>query len=60
MGMLKLKPSCKDYIGGGHRLAEEDGKAELCCHFCPSRYTFPKEELLGMIAEKTLDTREDL
>ena len=41
-------------------MAEEDGKAELCCHFCPSRYTFPKEELLGMIAEKTLDTREDL
>ena len=41
-------------------MAEEDGKAELCCHFCPNRYTFPKEELLGMIAEKTLDTREDL
>ena len=42
MGMLKLKPSCKDYIGGGHRLAEEYGKEydgdvlaeswELSCH----------------------------
>ncbi len=42
MGMLKLKPSCKDYIWGGHRLAEEYGKEydgdvlaeswELSCH----------------------------
>mgnify|MGYP001046016686 CR=1 FL=1 len=40
--MLKLKPSCKDYIWGGHRLAEEYGKEydgdvlaeswELSCH----------------------------
>ena len=42
MGILKLKPSCKDYIWGGHRLAEEYGKEydgsvlaeswELSCH----------------------------
>lgn len=25
MSILKLKPSCKDYIWGGHRLAEEYG-----------------------------------
>jgi len=41
-------------------MAEEDGQAELCCHFCPNRYTFTKEELLEMIAEKTLDSGEDL
>ncbi len=42
MSILKLKPSCKDYIWGGHRLAEEynvlfEGKSpaeawELSCH----------------------------
>lgn len=42
MGILKLKPSCKDYLWGGHRLAEEYGKEcpgevlaetwELSCH----------------------------
>ena len=42
MSILKLKPSCKDYLWGGHRLAEEygvkyDGKVlaeawELSCH----------------------------
>ena len=42
MCLLKLKPSCKDYIWGGHRLAEEYGKEydgevlaetwELSCH----------------------------
>ena len=42
MGIVKLKPSCKDYIWGGHRLAEEynvafDGPVlaeawELSCH----------------------------
>ena len=26
MSVLKLKPSCKDYLWGGHRLAEEYGK----------------------------------
>ena len=42
MGIVKLRPSCKDYIWGGHRLAEEynvafDGPVlaeawELSCH----------------------------
>lgn len=42
MSVLKLKPSCKDYMWGGHRLAEEYGVAydgnvlaeawELSCH----------------------------
>ncbi len=41
-------------------MAEEDGQAELCCHFCPNRYTFSREELLAMIAEKTLDSKGDL
>ncbi len=41
-------------------MAEEDGQAELCCHFCPNRYTFTKEELLAIIGEKTLDTGTDL
>ena len=42
MSILKLKPSCKDYIWGGTRLKEEYGKEydgdvlaeswELSCH----------------------------
>lgn len=42
MGILKLRPGCKDYIWGGHRLVEEYGKQydgevlaetwELSCH----------------------------
>ena len=42
VGILKLRPSCKDYIWGGHRLVEEYGKEfdgeilaeswELSCH----------------------------
>ena len=42
MSILKLKPSCKDYLWGGHRLAEEYGVEydgdilaeawELSCH----------------------------
>lgn len=42
MSVLKLKPSCKDYLWGGHRLVEEYGKEydgeilaetwELSCH----------------------------
>lgn len=42
MSILKLKPSCKDYLWGGHRLVEEYGKDyegdvlaetwELSCH----------------------------
>lgn len=40
-------------------MAEEDGQAELCCHFCRNRFTFGREELFGMIAKKTVDTGED-
>ena len=29
MSILKLKPSCKDYLWGGHRLAEEYGKEDI-------------------------------
>ena len=42
MSILKLKPSCKDYLWGGNRLKEEYGKEyegdvlaetwELSCH----------------------------
>lgn len=42
MSVYKLKPSCKDYLWGGHRLADEYGKEydgevlaetwELSCH----------------------------
>lgn len=37
-------------------MAEEDGQAEVCCHFCRNRYTFGREELFEMIAKKTVDT----
>lgn len=37
-------------------MAEEDGQAELCCHFCPNRYLFTREELFAMIGKKTVDT----
>lgn len=30
-------------------IAEEDGKAELGCHFCGRKYSFEKEELLDML-----------
>ena len=59
MSILKLKPSCKDYLWGGHRLAEEygvkyDGKVlaeawELSCH--PDG---PSYIANGMYAGKTL------
>jgi len=59
MGMLKLKPSCKDYIWGGRRLAEEYGKEydgdvlaeswELSCH--PDG---PSTIVNGAFAGKTL------
>ena len=29
MSVLKLKPSCKDYLWGGHRLVEEYGKESV-------------------------------
>lgn len=32
-------------------IIEEDGKAELCCHFCPEKYEFNKEELKQILEE---------
>lgn len=40
-------------------MAEEDGQAELCCHFCPRRFVFSREELFAIIAQKTVDTDGD-
>lgn len=41
-------------LGAGElrAMAEEDGQAELCCHFCRNRFTFPREELLEMVSRK--------
>ena len=65
MSILKLKPSCKDYLWGGHRLAEEygvkyDGKVlaeawELSCH--PDG---PSYIANGMYAGKTLQEYIDI
>lgn len=32
-------------------MAEEDGSAEVCCHFCTNKYNFSKDELLRMASE---------
>ena len=32
-------------------IIEEDGQAELSCHFCNSKYTFTKAELLAILRE---------
>ena len=31
MSILKLKPACKDYLWGGHRLVDEDLTKENHC-----------------------------
>lgn len=39
---------------GGEQLrqiAEEDGKAEACCHFCNKKYHFSSEEIISLIPE---------
>ena len=36
-------------------MAEEDGQAEVCCHFCNTKYHFSKEELLEISKEKSVD-----
>ena len=41
-------------------MAEEDGGAEVCCHFCPKKYRFSAEELLAMISEKAVDKEAGL
>jgi molecular chaperone Hsp33 len=35
------------------KIIEEDGKAELSCHFCNKKYTFDKEELESLLSEIT-------
>lgn len=65
MSILKLKPSCKDYLWGGHRLAEEygvkyDGEVlaeawELSCHSDGPSYIAN-----GMYAGKTLQEYIDI
>ena len=31
------------------KMAEEDGKAEVCCHFCSKKYRFSREEIISLI-----------
>ena len=33
------------------KIIEEDGRAELSCHFCNSRYAFSRSELEGLLRE---------
>ncbi|MCQ2749517.1 MAG: Hsp33 family molecular chaperone HslO [Clostridia bacterium] len=32
-------------------MIDEDGEAELCCHFCNKKYHFDKEELEAIYNE---------
>lgn len=34
------------------RIIEEDGKAEIICHFCNKKYAFSKEELVDILNKK--------
>ena len=34
------------------QIIEEDGKAEIVCHFCNKKYQFSKEELEKIVDEK--------
>ncbi len=36
-------------------MAQEDGQAEVCCHFCNTKYHFTKEELLEISRQKSVD-----
>lgn len=65
MPILKLKPSCKDYLWGGHRLAEEYGKEyngevlaetwELSCHPDGPSYIV-NGEYAGQTLQQYIDT----
>ena len=33
------------------KIIEEDGQAELSCHFCNSKYSFAKAELESLLRE---------
>ena len=44
-GLLTLRKE------GLRQLIEEDGKAELCCHFCEKKYRYNKKELEALLAQ---------
>ena len=35
-----------------NKIIEEDGKAEIICHFCNKKYLFSKEELINLVNKK--------
>ncbi len=35
-----------------NKIIEEDGKAEIICHFCNKKYNFSKEELINIVNKK--------
>ena len=35
-----------------NKIIEEDGKAEIICHFCNKKYNFTKEELINIVNKK--------
>ena len=35
-----------------NKIIEEDGKAEIICHFCNKKYLFSKEELINLANKK--------
>lgn len=37
------------------KIIEEDGKAELSCHFCSNKYEFSEEDLKGLVEEMKND-----
>lgn len=41
-------------------IIEEDGKAEMDCHFCPEKYLFEKEELEEILKEIQLKKEENV
>jgi len=34
------------------KMRDEDGRAEICCHFCKENYLFSKDDLSGLINER--------
>ena len=41
------------------QMIEEDGKAELVCHFCNKKYDFSKEELEGILEKRRVNKMEN-
>ena len=44
----KFVPGLTDYL---KEIIEEDGQAELQCHFCLKKYQFDKDELIAILEE---------